>query len=102
MDRRIVGSAPWNRWFFASGPCFLRQTNRFLRLRVGRSDSSADLDSSVDLDPGTLAECPRTNLDPLLLRLDPLLLRLEVAVEVGLALDLKCDEVRRKNRRNSR
>lgn len=95
MDRRVVGSAPWNRWFFASGPCFLRQTNHFLRLQVGRSDSSADLDSSVDLDPGTLAERPRTNLDPLLLRL-------EVAVEVGLALDLKWDEVRRKNRRNSR
>ena len=90
MDRRVVGSAPWNRWFFASGPCFLRQTNHFLRLQVGRSDSSADLDSSVDLDPGTLAERPRTNLDPLLLRL-------EVAVEVGLSLDLK----RRKNRRNS-
>ena len=94
MDRTVVGSAPWNRRLFASGPCFLRQTNRLLRLRVGRSDSSADLDSSVDLDPGTLAERPRTNLDPLLLRL-------EVAVEVGLSLDLKWDDERRKNRRNS-
>ena len=81
-------SGPKDRWFFASGPCFLRQTNHLLRLRVGRSDSS------VDLDPSALAERPRTNLDPLLLRL-------EVAVEVGLALDLKWDDERRKNRRNS-
>ena len=93
MYPRAVGSAPRNPRFFASGPCFLRQKNHFLRLQVGCSDSSADLDSSV-LDPGTLAERPRTNLDPLLLRL-------EVAVEVGLALDLKWDDERRKNRRNS-